>query len=82
VKLIPKLRIRSSLFVGPLYAFVKGCLGEYLDVGRRKWRETGEDCIMRSFITCTLQIKENEVGGAGSTQGRDDKCTQNFSWNT
>jgi hypothetical protein len=20
----------------------------------RKWRETGEDCIMRSFITCTL----------------------------
>jgi hypothetical protein len=20
----------------------------------RKWREAGEDCIMRSFITCTL----------------------------
>jgi hypothetical protein len=21
----------------------------------RKWQEAGEDCIMRSFITCTLQ---------------------------
>jgi hypothetical protein len=21
---------------------------------RRKWQEAGEDCIMRSFITCTL----------------------------
>jgi hypothetical protein len=20
----------------------------------RKWREAGEDCIMRSFVTCTL----------------------------
>jgi hypothetical protein len=25
----------------------------------RKWREDGEDCIMRSFVTCTLhQISE------------------------
>jgi hypothetical protein len=25
---------------------------------RRKWRETGEDCIMRGFITCfTPNIK-------------------------
>jgi hypothetical protein len=22
-----------------------------------KWRETGEDCVMRSFITCTLHQK-------------------------
>jgi hypothetical protein len=21
---------------------------------KRKWQEAGEDCIMRSFITCTL----------------------------
>jgi hypothetical protein len=25
-----------------------------LDLGERKWQEAGEDCIMRSFITCTL----------------------------
>jgi hypothetical protein len=31
-----------------------GCWGEYLDLRGRKWREAGEDCIMRSFITCTL----------------------------
>jgi hypothetical protein len=28
--------------------------GEYMHLRGRKWRETGEDCIMRSFITCTL----------------------------
>jgi hypothetical protein len=26
--------------------------GEYLNLRRRKWREDGEECIMRSFITC------------------------------
>jgi hypothetical protein len=42
-------------------------------------------CIMRSFITCTLhqyysgdQIKEDEMGGACSTHGRDEKCIQYF----
>jgi hypothetical protein len=25
-----------------------------LDLRGRKWQEAGEDCIMRSFITCTL----------------------------
>jgi len=30
------------------------CCGEYLDIGVRKWRETGEYCIMRIFITCAL----------------------------
>jgi hypothetical protein len=25
-----------------------------LDLRGRKWREAGEDCIMRSFVTCTL----------------------------
>jgi hypothetical protein len=40
----------------------------------RKWREAGEDCVMRSFITCThhqilsgCQIQENEMGGIRST---------------
>jgi hypothetical protein len=26
-----------------------------LDLRGKKWREVGEDYIMRSFITCTLQ---------------------------
>jgi len=30
------------------------CCGGHLDFRGRTWRETGEDCIMRSFITCTL----------------------------
>jgi hypothetical protein len=25
-----------------------------LDLRGRKWQEAGEDCIMRSFVTCTL----------------------------
>jgi hypothetical protein len=28
--------------------------GKYLDLRGRKWWETGDDFIMRSFITCTL----------------------------
>jgi hypothetical protein len=49
------------------------------------WREAGEDCIMRSFITCMLhhilsgdQVKEDEMGGACSMHGRCEKCIQNF----
>jgi uncharacterized alpha/beta hydrolase family protein len=26
--------------------------GKYLDLRGRKWQEVGEDCIMRSFVTC------------------------------
>jgi hypothetical protein len=37
-----------------------------LDPKARKWQENGEDCIIRSFITCTLH------------PGRDEKCIQNF----
>jgi hypothetical protein len=37
----------------------RGCLttgrwGEYLDPRGMKWHEAGENCIMRSFIICTL----------------------------
>jgi hypothetical protein len=28
-----------------------------LDLRRRKWWDTGEDCIMRNFITC-IEIAE------------------------
>jgi hypothetical protein len=31
-----------------------GCWGEYLDQREMKWQEVGENCTMRSFITCTL----------------------------
>jgi hypothetical protein len=37
-----------------------------------KWREVGENCIMRNFITCTLHqmlFKEDEMGRACSTNG-------------
>jgi hypothetical protein len=27
--------------------------GEYLYLTGRRWQETGEDYVMRSFITCT-----------------------------
>jgi hypothetical protein len=55
------------------------CL-EYLDLRGRKWREAGEDCIMRSFITCTPQhiykgdeMKENGMGRACRTHESVEK---------
>jgi hypothetical protein len=59
--------------------------GENLNPRGRKWREAGEDYIMRSFITCTLRHtwlgwsnQGAEVHGTCSTHGRDEKCIQNF----
>jgi len=47
----------------------------------------GEDCIMKSFVTCTLyqiysydEIKEDEVGTRCSTNGVDEECIENFGW--
>jgi len=34
--------------------FRTGCWGEYLDLGRTKWREDGENYTMESFITRTI----------------------------
>jgi hypothetical protein len=31
-----------------------GCRGGYLDPRKMKWREIGENYILRSFTTCTL----------------------------
>jgi hypothetical protein len=54
-----------------------------LDLRRRKWRETGENSIMRRFITCIFvkyeyyydeQVKEDEIDGACSTPGRGENC--------
>jgi hypothetical protein len=54
---------------------------------KKKWWETGEDCIMESFVTCTLhyilsddQVQEDEMGGSCSTHRRDEKCVQYFVW--
>jgi hypothetical protein len=57
-----------------------GCCEKYLDLRGRKWRKAGKDCIMRSFITCTLHQKlgwsnKVEMGEACSTHGRDVKYT-------
>jgi len=59
-----------------------------LDLRERNYWEAGEDCIMRSFITCKLhiilgdQIKEDEIGRACIMHGRDEKCIQCFGWKT
>jgi hypothetical protein len=37
-----------------LWMFDKKCCEEYLERKGWKWQEAGEDCIMRSFIICTL----------------------------
>jgi hypothetical protein len=58
--------------------------GEHWDLRGRRWRETGEDCIVRSFITCTLhQIlirwsNERLDGWACSTHRRDEKCMKTW----
>jgi hypothetical protein len=41
-----------------------------LDLRRRKWGEAGEDCIMRSFITCT--IWEGNVAPMGEMKNAYD----------
>jgi hypothetical protein len=37
-----------------LITWEQGAEGNIFDLRGRKWCEAGEDCIMRSFITCTL----------------------------
>jgi len=61
-------------------------MGEHLDLRGSKWREAGEDCIMRSFITCTPYqtllgelYRRDEMGSVSSTHGRHENCIQNFS---
>jgi hypothetical protein len=33
---------------------------------------------LRNSITCTFQVKEDEMGGICSKHDRDEKCIQNF----
>jgi nitrite reductase/ring-hydroxylating ferredoxin subunit len=47
----------------------------------RKWRQAGEDYIMRSFIICTLHgIHEDVKSGACRRHERDEKCIKYFVW--
>jgi len=57
-------------------------LGTILDYERFSHREeAGEDCMIRSFITCKLHqisFKNDEMGGVCSTHGRDEKFLKYF----
>jgi hypothetical protein len=61
--------------------------GEYLYLRGMKRRDAGQTCIMRSCINCTIQqillgwsTKEDEIGGARSAHGGDEKCVQTSDW--
>jgi hypothetical protein len=63
-----------------LKVFEHGKLRRIFGPRRRRWREAGEDFIMRSFITVRFtrhyqgdQVKEDEVGGARIMRGRHEK---------
>jgi hypothetical protein len=49
-------------------------LGEYLGRREMKWREVRENCTMTSLITCTIEVKVDEMGGACSTNGGEEEC--------
>jgi hypothetical protein len=50
---------------------------------RRKWQETGEDCIMRSFTDYySGDHIEDEMGGTCSRDGRGEKYVTYFGWKT
>jgi len=61
-----------------------------MDLREKKGRESGEDCIMRSFITFMVhliyysgeQTKEGEMSRVCGTHGRDEKCIQYFGQKT
>jgi hypothetical protein len=61
-----------------------------LDLGERNLEEAGENCILKSFILCTLHLTFSgrsdygrcEMIGAWSSHGRIKECIENFSLNT
>jgi len=48
-----------------------GSWGDYMEVRGSKWRETGEDCVLRSIITCTLRQILLEWSNQGEWDWRD-----------
>jgi len=64
-----------------------GCWGEYLDLRGRTWREAGGDCIMWSFITCTLhkilqgaQMEEDEMVVHAARMGKMRHVYKTLVW--
>jgi hypothetical protein len=48
---------------------------------RRKSWEAGEDCIVKSFITCIIRVMKSRrmrCGAVCSTHGRDEKYIRNI----
>ena len=64
----------------------RGFGGGCLDLRGVKNEETGEDCVMRCLMICTLHrifimvIKTRRIRlvGARSTHGAEEKCIQDF----
>jgi hypothetical protein len=59
----------------------RGCCGEYLDLRGRKWREAREDYLKdlhklyaSPSVIRVIKIKQDGMGGAYSTNGRDEKA--------
>jgi hypothetical protein len=52
------------------------CWGEYLDLRGRKWREAGEDCILKTFIICTL----HQILLRWSNKGKLDEWDMKHAW--
>jgi hypothetical protein len=49
-----RIKIHQTIIL-PLWGCLKNrVLGRIFDIRGRKWQGTGEDYIMKSFITCTL----------------------------
>jgi hypothetical protein len=44
---------------------------------REELEDTTQNCIMRSFVIFTAQIKGDEMHGSCSTHGRNKKSIQN-----
>jgi hypothetical protein len=54
-----------------LWVFDNRCWGEYLDQGEMKRRESGENCITRSFMISTLRQVQLELSNQGRRIGQD-----------
>jgi hypothetical protein len=58
------------------------------DIKGMTWQEAGENCIVKSFIICTLHkillgsIKKDEMSNMCSMHGRDEKYIQHFGQKT
>ena len=65
-----------------------GCWGSCLGLRGRKWQETGENCVMRSFMICTTHqilfgwCNREEWDGLDMWNVWDRRCIQGFGGKT